>query len=262
MPCLALATLIGGWFYVVLKFEYGAATAFNRTPESSFALGNQPKEFYLGLSPEQLFTRPIRSNFANQLLPIFYSEIWGDYWSYFAVRRERRSVLGATHRRKGRHHLVGNHAFWLETSSEKKAAYLGRVNFVSLLPTGFCLAAIIFAISLSRKSRAVDRHGEHQREIIGFLLLAIATSLGGYFWFLVMLPNPGKGDTIKASYMLHIFPFVAILAANLLQRIEGRSRTLYRGIVGGLLLIFAHNSLAMLTQYPLVSPYTRWIAGP
>ncbi|MCJ7721665.1 hypothetical protein MUO98_04595, partial [Candidatus Bathyarchaeota archaeon] len=83
--CLVLITGISGWFYLSLHSRYGSLTAFNRKPASHFSFSNQPLEFYVRLSPELLFNKPIRPSFPNQFLPIFYSELWGDYWGYFTV---------------------------------------------------------------------------------------------------------------------------------------------------------------------------------
>ena len=58
---------------------------FNRRPAESFALSNQPQTFYLGGSAQLLFNNPIRPNFPNQFFPIFYSELWGDYWPGFPI---------------------------------------------------------------------------------------------------------------------------------------------------------------------------------
>ena len=41
----------------------------------------------------------------------------------------------------------------------------------------------------------------------------VVVSLVGYMWFVIRYPSLGKGDTIKAIYLLHIFPSLAILGA-------------------------------------------------
>ena len=58
---------------------------------------NPAPSFYLGSGNGNLFSDPIRGAFPNQLLPILYSETWGDYWGYFVVIRPghgRRSMVG------------------------------------------------------------------------------------------------------------------------------------------------------------------------
>jgi hypothetical protein len=73
--------------------------------------------------------------------------------------------------------------------------------------------------------------------------------MAGYFWFLIKYPNPGKGDTIKATYVLHVAPFVAILVGGLLDCIKRKSDGYYRLMVGALLICGVHNLLTMVTRY-------------
>jgi hypothetical protein len=44
-----------------------------------------------------------------------------------------------------------------------------------------------------------------------------AFSVVGYLWFLIRYPSPNKGDTIKATYLLHIMPIVGICVGLLLE---------------------------------------------
>src|SRR5579862_8457607 len=59
--------------------------AFNRGGARGLSLGNETGRFYFGLGDGRLFTEPLRPNFPNELIPIFYSETWGDYWEFFLV---------------------------------------------------------------------------------------------------------------------------------------------------------------------------------
>ncbi len=252
--CLALITLISGWFYISLRFRYGSSIAFNREPAEFFSFHNQPVEFYVGLSPKFLFDRPVRPNFANQFLPIFYSELWGDYWGYFSVYAKDTRVprfISGWSLNKIRISSEGSQPSWVETNYATMGAYLGRVNLVSIFPSALVLIALVYAVMGTLRRSSNDSVMIHRREITGLLLLAIATTLLGYFWFLLAYPNI-EGDTIKATYILHVLPFVAILVANLLEHIKKRTRFLYRFILVGLSLSFAHNIFAMVTHYSLL----------
>lgn len=66
-----------------------------------------------------------------------------------------------------------------------------------------------------------------------------------------MYPNPGKGDTIKATYVLSIFPFIAVCVGLFFERIEQRSRFITNFLLGAVLLVAIHNLPAMVTHYPL-----------
>src|SRR5262249_51754965 len=80
-----VALLVGGWFYGWLWVRHGSPIAFNQSPTTSWTLRNQPADFYTGTANGRLFTDPIRGSFPNQLIPIFYTETWGDYWGYFLI---------------------------------------------------------------------------------------------------------------------------------------------------------------------------------
>jgi len=250
--CVFLISLTSGWFYASLKFRYGSAHTFNRSSAAYFSFDNQPTEFYAGLNHKLLFTNPVRPHFPNQFLPVFYSETWGDYWGYFTLygidTRVRTFVNGYD---LNQVLSTGTRPYWLETNYDTIGAYLGRVNLVSIFPSALgVLALVLGSIGIMRR----NSHGlssTNQKEITGFLLLAIATSMGGYLWFLIMYPSIGKGDTIKATYMIQVFPFLAVLVGNLLEDFKTRSQTLYLFVLGCLILTFAHNIFAMVTHYSL-----------
>ncbi len=234
--------------------RYGTITAFNRQPAQTFALSNQPAEFYFGLGAGEsgagkLFTDPVRSAFPNQLLPVFYSEVWGDYWQYFVVSgfdsRTGEAISGGELERL----LAQEPPFpWLVTNRFQINSYLGRVNLVSLFPTALALAAIFFAVMqiIRELRRAEDT--ERAKGLL-LIMLFVATSLAGYFWFLIMYPNPDKGDTIKATYLLQIFPLIGLLVGILLQAIREKRKLIYQMVMLLLIAVWLHNLPAMLTHY-------------
>ena len=103
--------------------NYGSVTSFNMEP-SKFDFRNQPLSFYIPIngSLSTFFDNPIRGNFDNQLLPILYSDLWGDYWGYFSFTSKSLDT--------GRNQmLIGN--------------YLGRVNLLSIFPTVLFVVAFL-----------------------------------------------------------------------------------------------------------------------
>jgi hypothetical protein len=248
--CLLTGSLLGGWFYGVLKIRRGAATAFNMKRAPTFTLRNHPAIFYTGLGLDELFHRPVRPSFADQFLPIFYSETWGDYWCYFSVygrdTRKNEYVYGIglakVMSKKTRPH-------WLQTNYETMNAYLGRVNLVSTYPSALALIALAFGVVTisGRDSRLAS--ARRRKDVFILLLLAMATTLAGYFWFLIMHTGKEHGLSIRATHVLQIFPCVAILAGSLMDRIRQRSPMFYGLILLGLVLVFAHNICAMMTHY-------------
>ena len=247
---LVLATAVGGWFYFYLRSSQGSFTPFNRPPAAKFSFGNQPPEFYFGLSPGLLFKAPVRANFPNQLIPILYSEIWGDYWGFFSVSSTDTRTSGHINGRGLADILeTGSRPTWLETNYDSMGAYLGRVNLVSLLPSLLALTSFGVVAATTLGWRVKRRAIPNQRIMLGFLLLVITATLAGYMWFLIMYPSLGKGDTIKATYILHIFPLVGVIVGVVLQHVEERSRFLYRLLMGALCLVFLHNIATMVTHY-------------
>jgi hypothetical protein len=234
---LCLAGLISGWFYVLLHVKTSQLAAFNRQT-SGFSLSNQPAKFYVGLGLQdfELFTRPTRSSFRNQMIPIFYADLWGDYWTRF-------SVTG--------YDPVHGYDWSPEASNwHRMRPYLGRVNLLALFPTALFLAGCgIGFLAFTQQFRARPLATERDTSIFSLLLWIIVISLAGYFGFLISYPSPNKGDTIKATYMLHIFPFLAILAGEFLRRLKIRFPRIYQLSLGMLLLIFLHNAPAILTHY-------------
>lgn len=247
---LVICLLTGSWFYLGLHMQYSSITAFGRKQKPRIALSNQPVKFYMGLGLDKLFKEPVRRSFSNQFIPIMYSEIWGDYWGYFVIYgkniREDRLISGWHWMYVGSPERIPE---WLETNRFSMSPYLGRVNRISLFPSALALAGILLGvISLGRF--ICQRQKSPRTLTMTLLVLLIATSLAGYLWFLVMYPNRAKGDTIKASYMLQIFPFVAILAGNFLQRLEQRTRRVYQMVLWLLLIVFVHNLPVYVTHYP------------
>jgi hypothetical protein len=248
---LGVAVLTAGWFYVHLDSRYGSATAFNREGPEGFSFANQPREFYVGSGSPYLFTHPVRPAFAGQVIPIFYSETWGDYWCYFQVAGRTPAtgewVSG----------LPFRYAFEPERVSVgqtvnrfRMAPYLGRVNLVSMLPTIFLLLALTLSIPvLARSLRAPSFSPQEAATVLAFLVVGF--SVAGYLWFLIRYPELAKGDTIKASYLLHMFPFLALLGGLLLERVRAHRQSLYVWAVVLLAAVWAHNLPACVTHFTI-----------
>ena len=230
-----VAFLSSSWFYFHLNRTYGSFTSYAIRPRT-FAFSNQPLSFYrnTGIGNFSLFRSPTRKTFNNELIPIFYSETWGDYWGYFVFRREG----------------------ILEYKSNQAAInpYLGRVNLVSLIPSLIFAIGMIFGLrSLQRSLNAT--HSSFESRAFSFFVLIVLISWAGYLWYLLTYTMIPKGATIKATYMIQIFMVLPFLAANVLEKLRGTNPRLYLLSLGLILAVFVHNLPAMITHYWRLQPY-------
>jgi len=248
--CLVFIITISGWFYISLDQRYGSITAFNREVRPQFAFNNQPWKFYIGVSSEVLFRNPIRPNFPNQFIPIFYSEMWGDYWGYFSIYGidTRKPEFLDTYKVIDAF-SVGHQPDWLKTNYETFGSYLGRVNKLSIFPTLLIPVSLIYTVIAILSRRINGLFTVRQKEVYSFLLLTICTICAGYLGFLIMYPNLAHGDNIKATYLLHVFPLVAILIGGFFEYINNKSKYIFQTIMGGLGLVFIHNIFTIITHY-------------
>lgn len=229
----AISFLVGGWFYIFLYAEYGTFSAFNMKGQG-FSFANQPYNFYrhTGLQNNRLFTEPTREAFPNEFIPIFYSEIWGDYWGYHVFIREK-SYLGS---------------LGYDNQAEINP-YLGRVNLISLYPTMIYITGILTGLVnalflLKRNDPQRDRHLFN-----AFLLLFLISSFVLYMYFLISYPEMIRGTTIKATYILQGLLVLPLLGAEFLEQIQLRSRSVYAIMVGLVGLVWVHNLGTIITKY-------------
>lgn len=216
----AVALVSGGWFYLFTRWRLGSVTAFNRAPE----VASKPLEFFIGMGSGTLFSEPFRSARIAQILPIFYTDLWGDYWGHFHLPNADFSV-------------------WTAEPPPGAIAYMAQVNIVSLFPTLILLCGLGFGVVQAYNWLRWGRGAA-----FALLQLVIVASLAGYLWFLASYPH-SVGDTIKTAYMLHVFPLVAILSGAVLVRLRGWLPLVYVITIIALAIIAAHNILVAVTQY-------------
>src|SRR5262249_50087968 len=132
----------------------------------------------------------------------------------------------------------------IETNRFDIGPYLARINVLGIVPTVLCMMGLFSSlISLTRTFFS------QQAEVPGTALAALIVfvSLLGYTAFLIQYPSLKDGDTIKASYLLQIFPFLAVLGAATLDQLA-QSRPKLRPVSLIILLaFFAHNLPVLLT---------------
>jgi hypothetical protein len=136
---------------------------------------------------------------------------------------------------------------WSASPPLRPIAYMARVNVVSLLPTALLLMALAFGVM-----RLYDwlrwKHDDLPTAAYALAQLVILVSLAGYLWFLIQYPHV-VGDTIKASYVLQIYPLLALLGGAVLIWLRRWNEALYVALVVMLTLVAAHNVPMLITQY-------------
>ena len=205
-------------FYVNLFLTSGSAISFNKEPYP-FSFNNQPNSFYNPFNDDisKLFTKPIRGNLDNQLFPILYSDLWGDYWGYLAFT--------SNNLEEGRNQLeIGD--------------YLARVNIFSIIPTIFLILGLL-------KIKNNNQIGV----LVKYVRYSIFITFFGYLWFLIKFPEIPSGDTIKSSYIIQLFHLMAVLSSLYIEQIRKRSEKIYKILLMFLLLVFTHNIPAMMSHF-------------
>jgi 4-amino-4-deoxy-L-arabinose transferase-like glycosyltransferase len=249
MVSFFIAFVVGGWFYLLLLRQYGTASAFNKTPAASFSFSNQPLTFYIGMGDGLLFRDPIRPAFVNQFFPIFYADTWGDYWMYFTVygrdKRNGELLSGVSLLNAAQTNPLPS---WLETNYLSIGNYLGRLNLLALLPSLLLLAGFVFGlVSMFRlRGSCLQSESEAAQALLSLIVLL---SFLGYAWFLIRYPALDTGNTIKASYLIQVFPLIAVLGAYLLKRMGERWYYLECAASVVLVLIFVFNFPAFITHF-------------
>ena len=246
-----IAFTVGGWFYIHLYKNYGTIASYNVKPKEKFSLSNQSSKFYFDpVALQKLFKNPIRPIFLNSFFPTFYSEFWGDYLCYFIVygRNIKKGdfISGLT---LAKVIATDDYQSWLKTNRKTVKKYLGRVNLISLFPSAIMLAGLILGMSYLIKSIISIHSYDETLMMFSLLVLVVGVSFAAFFYFLIMYPSPYKGDNIKATYMLHTFPLIAILAGEFVYKIKQKSAFWCTIILILLTLIVLHNSSAFFTRY-------------
>jgi 4-amino-4-deoxy-L-arabinose transferase-like glycosyltransferase len=244
---LGIVFLIASPFYLHLQSSEGTVAAFNQPFIGVHLLPQWTYYFELGL--EEMISDPVRSTLGVRFLPMLYSDIWGDYWAYFAVwgrnTNTNRLLYGTSldsssispqELASGDAHLVTNR---FEIND-----YLGRINIVSIAPTLLLFAGLIQGVlAIWRWIFNRDRRDPWR----AIFTIYIVLSLMIYFGFLAFFTYDTPG-TIKAGYILHIFPLLVILAADFLIKMEkpmGRAFPVLLVILG---LVAIHNFPVLFTR--------------
>ena len=198
------------WFYIGRSDQDIYGVGEGGEPDKPF-FQRQPLSFYIDVPFKFMMTYPVRLHDPlNKLVPIYYSEFWGDFWNYYPQRRFGKEVSEI---RKNR--LV---------FTPKRAANLALQNQINLPITLLMLAGFFYALIKNIK-KLFNKPDNKWLIELSMLTLSILTWLG-FLALLTKYPS-WKGDSIKASYMLYNLPIYIYFLTTFLHFLYQKSRLIF-----------------------------------
>jgi Dolichyl-phosphate-mannose-protein mannosyltransferase len=197
----ASALLLTVPWLVYKGVRFGSPVAYSQPNPAQWQNRGRPASFYVGLSVPDVFSAPYSPRFRNQLLPVLYTDWWGDYWRYFRVP-----------------------ATMIDEPARLPSAYhrqLVEQSFVGILPSLLALVGLVGLAwtAVARRSAALSA-----------LVLPLALLGVSFVAFLVKYPKL-DGDNIKALYVLNAAVPLAVCAGWALDRVRSVNRLLFAGVV-------------------------------
>ena len=117
--------------------------------------------------------------------------------------------------------------------------YLADVNKVSIIST-FIILFLYF--------KTIKKYKNNY--FVNYLNKTVIFSFLGFLWFLLSFYE-STGDTIQATYFIHAFHMMILIAAIYLQNIKDTNQTLYKLILIILGGIFIFNFQSYLSHFPV-----------
>lgn len=191
----ASAALAGPWL-VYKAVTYGSPLAYSQPIASQWRGSGRPASFYVDLALGDVFSRPYAPHFSNRLLPVVYTDWWGDHWRSWEVPDRLHAAPAELPARYERPRVVQ--------------------SIVGLLPTVAAAAGFVAlgALALRRRNAA----------LLALLLSGALVALA-FVGFLVRYPKL-DGDNIKALYVLNAVPAVAVCGGWVAAWLASRDRLL------------------------------------
>lgn len=189
-----IVLLTNGWFY--LGRQQGKLLNFGTVKELH---DRSPKhesirlDFYYDIPFKLMINYPIRPylSYPSYLLPIYYSDFWGDYWNYFAQRRFGPDEFQTAKVKR-------------QVYSDARRKYLAWQVQVNLIPTLIMIAGFSY-LFFTRLRALIKRKGDVKTISEFILTLAVIFIWGSLVAIVTKYPG-GEGDWIKAPYSLLIVP--------------------------------------------------------
>jgi 4-amino-4-deoxy-L-arabinose transferase-like glycosyltransferase len=212
---LVFAFLSVPW-YAHEDVRYGTPLAFSKPDPAQWRPAGRPLAFFTSLKVEDVFTNPYQPTYANDLLPVLYTDWWGDYSRYFHVPL---ADLGAP--------------------AKLPSRYRGPMVVQSVVGVAPTVLALVGAVALL--AEAVRRRSAG----LWLVLLAAVFVVLAFVGFLVRYPKV-DGDNVKALYILDTVPVAALCAAWSLDWVRRHANRLATGALLAWLLAAAAYDVSFL----------------
>ena len=197
------------WFYFGKRHEGIYAVGEVSEPDVPF-FQRQPLSFYIDIPFKLMMTYPMRQSIPiNKLIPIYYSDFWGDFWNYYPQRRFGITISEVRQDR--------------EKSVPQRIKALVLQNQINLTPT--ILIFFGFFTTLY-KFLAKIKKPDFFWLVDGIMLMLTILSWAGFIALITKYPN-WKGDSIKASYMFYLMPVFIYFLFNLLVDLYKSKRIIF-----------------------------------
>lgn len=222
---LTIISITTSWFYIGRRDKDIYKAGRVSEPDIPF-WQRQPIEFYTYIPFKFMMTYPIRlSQPLNHLIPIYYSEFWGDFWNYYSQRRFGVSVEA----RRNDHYVT----------TPQRVASLALQNQVNLPLTVIMLLGFIY-LNL-RVIRGLFSKSKSELWLVEAVFLCVSfLTWGGFLIMNVKYPN-WKSDAVKPSYMLNIIPIFVYSGVIFLFNIIKKSKFIFYPVLIWLSLSTAIN---------------------
>jgi hypothetical protein len=197
---VAAFVLTAPWL-VYKGIRFGSPLAYSRPVAEQWQQRGRPVSFYITLSLPKVFSSPYVPNYRNRLLPVVYTDWWGDYWRYFRVPP-----------------TMINQPDRLPDPYQRD---LVRQSYVGILPSALAVFGF-FGLGW----RAV------RRKSLPLLALLVPLVLLGiaFVGFLVKYPKL-DGDNIKALYILGALVPLSVCAGWVLDHVLRFNRLVFAAVV-------------------------------
>jgi Dolichyl-phosphate-mannose-protein mannosyltransferase len=190
---VAAGCLMAPWL-VYKAARFGSPIAYSQPDTYQWSNRGRPLAFYTSLDLSQVYTHPYSDFMRNRLLPVTYTDWWGDYWRYWDVPTSMVNTPPVLPRR-----------------FDRERVYQSYVGVLPTLLLGFGLIGV-GVLGVRRRSPALV-----------FLAASVIALFISYAGFLIAYPKH-DGDNMKSLYLLNAAMPLAVCGGWALTQVRRLNR--------------------------------------